>query len=163
MRMVGQGAAPAGQHTEAPDQPTDIMRVRGARDEGSGGGAAPDVVPVALLAADELPQLVGPGQDDVNLGAREQCPAPLCQPGFGVLVMAVGAPAVAAGVVDLGCLTTGLALPQRSAPGRGATVDASLHGPARAGPQIRRKPVQGLAAVPPPDGRHLPPARAPAR
>jgi hypothetical protein len=62
------------------------------------------------MAADELPQLLGKGQDDVNVGDREQFPAPVCQPGFGVETMTLGAAAVAAGVVDIVLLTTVLAL-----------------------------------------------------
>jgi hypothetical protein len=68
-----------------------------------------------LVAADELVPLLGQGQDDVKIGDREQFPAPVGQPGFGVLVMAFGATAVAAGVVDIMFLPTVLALQQLSA------------------------------------------------
>jgi hypothetical protein len=40
-------------------------------DERLGRGAEHDVVQVVVVAADEPPQLLGEGQDDVNIGERE--------------------------------------------------------------------------------------------
>jgi hypothetical protein len=160
--MVGQHAAPGVQDTEDPDEPPDVLRVGGAREARVGGGAEHEVVQVLLLAADALPQCWGQGQDPVNRGDREQFPAPVCQPGFGVEAMPCGAATVAAGVVDSVCLTTELAWQQLSAPRLGPAGEESLHGPAMAGPQGLPKPGQVLAAVPPPDVRHLGPVRAPA-
>jgi hypothetical protein len=63
---VGEGTGPGVQHTEYPDQPTDIIRNDRGRDERLGRGAKQDVVQVSLMAADELPQLMGHGEDHVN-------------------------------------------------------------------------------------------------
>jgi hypothetical protein len=161
VRLVGQGAAPGVQHTEAPDPPTDRMRVRRARDARWGRGAAQDGVPVVWVAADELPQRLREGQDEVKIGDREEFPAPVFQPGCGVEAMTRGAAAVAAGVIDRVCLTAGLAWPQRPAPDLGPAREESRDGPAMAGQQLRRQPVQVLAAIPPQDVRHLQHARAP--
>jgi hypothetical protein len=151
------------QHTEDPDQPTDIMGVRRERDARVGRGTEPDVVQVVLVAADELPQLLGEGQDDVKIGDRQEFPAPVFQPGVGGEAMTRGAAAVVAGVVDIVVLTPGLAWPQLPAQDLGPAREEIHHGAAMAGQQIRLTSVQGLAAIPPPDVRHLQHARAPER
>jgi hypothetical protein len=59
VRMGGEGTGPGVQHTEAPDQPTDIMRIGRERDERLGRGAQQDVVQVLLMPPDDVPQLLG--------------------------------------------------------------------------------------------------------
>ena len=145
VRMVGQGPGPGVQHTQDPDQPADIMRVRGELDERLGRGAEQDVVEVLLVAADERPQLVGHGEDDVKVGDRQEFLPPLFQPGFGVLAVALGATAVAAGVVDIVflatvvALATGVRLGPRSDSGqdRPWPDDGWAGGPRRTGPGSR--------------------------
>ncbi len=162
VRMVGQRAAPGVQDTEDPDEPPDLMWVFGERDERLGGGAEQDVIQVFLVAADQLPQLLGQGEDDVKIGDREPFPAPVCQPSVGVKAMTLGG--------SCGCGRSGrhrvpdhrarlaAAVRQRLGP----AGEESLHGPAMAGQQVLPKPVQVFAAVPPQDVRHLWHDRAPA-
>jgi hypothetical protein len=57
--MVGEGPGPGVQHTEDPDQPTDIMRIGSEPDERLGCGAEQDVVQILLMTPDDLPQLLG--------------------------------------------------------------------------------------------------------
>ena len=109
VRMVGEGTGPGVQPTEDPDQPTDLRRIGRERDERLGRGAKPDVIQVLLMSPDDLPQLLGHGEDHVKVGRRQEFPLALCQPGFGVEVMTLGATAVAAGVVDVGFLATAIA------------------------------------------------------
>jgi hypothetical protein len=66
-------------------------------------------------------------------------------------------------VIDIVCLTTVIALPQLPAHDLGPASEELRDGPAMAGPPILLKLVQVLAAIAPPDVRHLPHARAPAR
>jgi hypothetical protein len=94
------------QHTQNPDQTADIVWVRGKLDERLGHGADQDVVEVLLMTTDNLPSLVGHGEDDMKVGDRQEFLTSFCQPGFGVLVVAFGASAVAAGVVGIVLLTT---------------------------------------------------------
>lgn len=112
MWMVGQGAGPGVQHTQDPDQTTDVMRIRGERDARVGRGSEPDVVQVLLVAADQRPQVSGQGEDDMKGGDGQEFLTPLFQPGFGVQAMTRGTTPVAAGVVDVVFLATVIALEQ---------------------------------------------------
>ena len=111
VRMVDQRPGPGVQDTQDPDQAPHVMWVRGERDERWRRGSEQDVVQVFLVGAYKRPQLLGQGQDDMNVGNRQEILTPFCQPGFGVEVMTRGATAVAAGVVDVVCLTTVIARP----------------------------------------------------
>ncbi|HSF29042.1 MAG TPA: hypothetical protein VLK82_01025 [Candidatus Tectomicrobia bacterium] len=73
-------------------------------------GAEQDVVQVLLMTPDDLPQLLGHGEDHVKVGDRQEFLPSHCQPGFGVEAMTRGATAVAAGVVDVVFLATAIAL-----------------------------------------------------
>jgi len=66
-------------------------------------------VEVLVLLMDDLPQLVGYGEDQVNGGDRQEFLPALGPPRLGVLPMACGATAMAARVVDVMFLATGLA------------------------------------------------------
>ena len=155
VRMVDQGPGPGVQHTQDPDQPADIMWVRGQLDERLGRGAEQDVVEVFLMGADELPQLMGHGEDHVKVGDRQELLTPLCQPGLGVQAMTLGATAVAAGVVDVVFLTTVIALQQVPAQGLGPAVDNIVHGATMAGQEILAQTAPGSHAHS--AGRRLPP------
>lgn len=71
VRMGGQGTGPGVPHTPHPDQPADVVWVRGQRDERWRRDTAPDVVAIRLMTADNLPELVGHGEDDVNERDRQ--------------------------------------------------------------------------------------------
>jgi hypothetical protein len=86
------------------------MRIGSAPDERLGCGAEQDVVQVPLMTPDDLPQLLGHGEDHVKVGDRQEFLPSLCQPGFGVEAMTLGATAVAAGVIDVVFLATAIAL-----------------------------------------------------
>ena len=53
---------------EHADEPPDIMGVCGERDERLGRGAEQNVVQVFLVAADQLPQFLGQGEDNMKIG-----------------------------------------------------------------------------------------------
>jgi hypothetical protein len=153
--MVGEGTGPGVQHTEDPDQPTDIMRIGSERDERLGRGAEQDVVQVLLMTPDDLPQLMGHGEDHVNVGDRQEFMPSLCHPGFGVEAMTRGATAVAAEVVDVVFLATAIALPQLPPQRFSPAGEKSLDGPAMARQQLLPKPVHVLVPIAPEDVRHL--------
>ena len=99
--MVGEGPGPGVQHTQNPDQAPHVMRVRGTREERLSRRSDQDVVSVVLVLADELPQLLGQGEDDMNVGDRQAFLTPFCQPGFGFVAVAFRTTSMAAGVVDI--------------------------------------------------------------
>jgi hypothetical protein len=163
VQMIDKRPRPGVQDIQDPDQAAHIMRVRGQLDKRLRRGAPQDVVQVFLVSADQLPQLLGQGQDDMEVGDPQQLLAPLLQPRLGVLVVACGATAVAAGVVDVVCLTAPLARPQLPAQGLRAAVDDIIHGAAMAGQEVRAEPLPIVRAIAPQDVRHLRHTRAPAR
>jgi hypothetical protein len=68
MGMIDKGASPGVEDAEHADEPPDIMGVCGERDERLGRSAEQNVVQVLLVAADQLPQFLGQGQDDMKVG-----------------------------------------------------------------------------------------------
>jgi hypothetical protein len=155
VRMGGEGTGPGVQPTEAPDQPTDIMRLGRELDERLGRGAKQAVVPVLLMPPDELPQLLRHGAAHVKVRHRQEFPPARCQPGFGVEALTLGATAVAAGVVDVVFLATAIALSQLPPHRFSPAGEESLDGPAMARQQVLPKPVQVLMPIAPEDVRHL--------
>jgi len=116
----------------------------------------------SLMLTDALPQVVGHGEDQVNGGDRQEFLPALCQPCLGVLTVACGATTMAAGVVDVVFLTTGLARQQVSAQRLRPAVDEIVHRAAMAGQEPLAEPCQIGGAIVPQDGCHLWHARAPA-
>ena len=131
------------------------MQVCGQLDERWRRGPEQDVVEVFLVAADERSPLLGQGEDAMQVGHREEFLPPLFQPGFGVVVVARGTAAMAAGVVDIMLAATVVTWVQVPPQGLRAAGEAVRYGPTVAGQQRFAKLVQGLAAVPPSDVRHL--------
>jgi hypothetical protein len=131
------------------------MRVRGQLDERWRRGPEHDVVEVLVVAADKCSQLLGPGKDDMKVGPREEFLPPLCQPGFGVVVVALGTAAMAAGVVDIVLAATVGTLVQGPPQRLRAAGEEIRYRPTVAGQQLVAKLVPGRAAVPPADVRHL--------
>jgi len=111
------------------------------------------------VAADEFPQRLRPGQDDVQGGHGPECPTPVCEPGGGGEARPRGATAVAAGMGDVGCLPTGRARQERPAHGRRAAVGQIGQGAARAGQEVLAAPVPIVRPRAPQDVRHRGPAR----
>jgi hypothetical protein len=163
VRMVGQGTGPGVQHTPHPDQPADVVWVRGQRDERWRRSTDQEVGAILLMTADHLPSLVGHGEDDVNVRDRQACLTSCCPPGFGVLVVACGATAVAAGVVGIRLLPAVVTRPQVPPSGLGATVDDSSHGAAVAGQKVLAESRPLVRTIAPAAVCHLWHARAPTR
>jgi hypothetical protein len=163
VRLVGQGTGPGVPHTQHPHQAAHIVRVRSKVDARWGRGPDQEIVEVRLRRTADLPALVGPGADQVHGGDRQACLPARCQPRLGVLTRACGATAMAASVVDVMCLSTGLARPQVTAQGLGPAVDQSVHGAAMAGQAPLAEACPRGGAIAPPDVGSLRQAWAPAR
>jgi hypothetical protein len=99
MWMIDEGPGPGVEDAEDSNEPPDIMWVCRELDERLGRGAEQNIVQVLLVAADQLPQFLGQGQDDMKVGDWQEFLPPLCQPHLGVMTVALGATPVAAGVV----------------------------------------------------------------
>jgi hypothetical protein len=87
MRMVGQGAGPGVEDTQDANQAAHIMRVHGEVDERLGRGAPQQVVQVFWVAAEAFVELLGQGQDHMNVGHWQPCLPPRCQPHRGVMTV----------------------------------------------------------------------------
>jgi hypothetical protein len=144
-------------------EPADIMGGCGQLDAGVGRSAEQDIVEIVWMTTDERAPLLGHGKDHGNGGDRQEFWTPRCQPGFGLEARTRGATAVPAGVVDVVFLATGLARPQVSAYGLGATGDEVIHGAAVAGQDVVPKPLQVRTPVASEDVCPLWHGRAPAR
>jgi len=163
MWLIDEGPGPGVEDAEDSNEPPDIMWVCRERDERLGRGAEQHIVQVWLVAADQLPQFLGQGQDDMTGGDWQECLPPLCQPHLGVMTVALGATPVAAGVVGIVLLTAVITRPQVSAQGLCAAVDQISHRAAMAGQEIRAKPLLIGGTIAPEDVRHLWHAHAPER
>ncbi len=163
MGRIDEGPGPGVEDAADAQEPPDIMGGCGERDARVGRGAAQHVVQGLLVAADQLPQLLGQGQDDMTGGDWQACLPPLCQPHRGVMTVARGATPVAAGVVGIVLLTAVLPRPQVSAQGLGPAVDQISHRAALAGQESRAKPLLRGEPIAPEDVRHRWQARGPTR
>jgi len=121
--MGGEGPGPGVPHTQNAAHATHVRRVRGRRDARLSRRTEQDVVYVLLVWADERPQLLGPGEDDMNGGDRQAFLTPFCQPGVGCVAVAFRTTSMAAGVVDLGLLPAGVTRSQVPTAGFGPAVD----------------------------------------
>jgi len=100
MGMEDHGSAPGVQHGEQADPASDIVRVGRQFDQRLGRRLHQHAVEAFLVAAHRLPQGLGQGEDGMGIGDRQQLGLSLCQPPGGVGGMALGAAAMAAGVID---------------------------------------------------------------
>jgi hypothetical protein len=71
MWMIDACPGPGVEDAENANEPPDIMWVCSELDERVGRGSEQNVVQVVLVAADQLPQLLGQGQDNMKVGDRE--------------------------------------------------------------------------------------------
>jgi hypothetical protein len=132
-RLGGQGAGPGGEETPDAQQAAHIRRVQGACAERLGGGAPPPSVPGLWVAAAEVVERLGQGQDPRTGGPWPPCLPPRCPPDLGVLRMALGTTPVAAGVVGRVRLPAVIPRPQLAPPGRGPAVANLSQRPAMPG------------------------------
>jgi hypothetical protein len=161
MRMVGQGAGPGVEATQDAHQAAHIMRVHGECDERLGCGAQPHIVQVFWVAADEVVERLGQGQDPMQGGHGQPFLPPRCQPHLGVMMMARGTTPVAAGVVGIVLLTAVITRQQMATQGRGPAVDHRRHRTAMTGQEIGAQPLLRGGTIGPEDVCHLWHARAP--
>jgi hypothetical protein len=162
-RMVGQGAGPGGADPQDAQQAAHSMRVHGACAERLGRGAPPPVVQVLWVAADEVVERVGPGQDHRQVGPWQPCLPPRCQPHLGVMLGARGTTPVAAGGVGIVRLTA-VSTRQPMAPhGLGPAGAKSLQRTAMTGQAIRAQPLLLGGTIRPEDVCPRWHARAPKR
>jgi hypothetical protein len=66
--LIDEGPSPGVADAEHAEEPPDIMGVCSERDARLGRGAEQHVIQVFLVAADQLPQFLGQGQDDMKIG-----------------------------------------------------------------------------------------------
>jgi len=153
--LGGEGPGPGVPHTQHPAQAPHVRRGRGTREERLRRRAEQDVGDGVLGLADELPPLLGPGEDDRQGGDRQAFRTPCCPPGCGFGAVAWRTPSLAAGVGALGRLPAVVTRDQGPTEGVGPAVDPIGHRPPMPGPPRRPNAVPVVAASAPPDRRHL--------
>jgi hypothetical protein len=89
------------QHPAQPDRAADKPGIVGERLEGCGGSAEEGVVEELLVAAGQVPQRLGQGQGDQDIGDRQAHRLLPWQPRIGRAVLACGTMAVFAGMIAL--------------------------------------------------------------
>ena len=109
MGMVHQGLAPGVQHGDAADSSAEMLRVGGDGPEASCGGSEQGAVDFALVVQRQRRQLCRQGEDDVEIGDRQQILAAVFQPLGALLRLALRTVAIAAGVVRYAYFTTAIA------------------------------------------------------
>jgi len=139
MGMIGEIAAPGVQNAEHADLSTEEARILRQELGGSCGGTEEQIIEQGLMAACQGTQGSRDGEGEHEVGdAQEQVLLSL-KPLLGLLVLAFGAVAVAAGMVavaDLVALGTGVEL---SAESLGAAGLNRMHSPA-----VRREQLVGV-------------------
>ena len=99
VRMVGQRRAPGVQHGGEADARAQMLRVGGDRDQRLGGGPEQEVVDGCLVLERDGADRRRQGEDDVVVGNRQQFGLAVFEPLPRRRGLALGAVAVAAGVV----------------------------------------------------------------
>ena len=107
--MVHERLAPGVQHGDEADVSAEMLGVGGDGPEGSRGGGEQGAVDGALVLQCQRRQLGGQGEDDVEIGDRQQVCATILQPGGALLRLALRTVAIAARVVRYAEFTTGIA------------------------------------------------------
>jgi hypothetical protein len=163
MWMGGPGAGPGVEDAQDAHQAAHLVRLHGEFAEGWGRGAPQPVVQGFVVAADEVVALLGQRPDHMTGGPGPQCLPPLCPPHRGVLMVALGTPPMAAGVVGIGLLPAGITRQQRATHDLGPAVHTIIQRTAMTGPELRAKPLLRGGTLGPEDVRHRWHARAPTR
>ena len=107
--MVHQRLAPGVQHGDEADISAEMLRVGGDGLEGSCGGSEQGAIDFALVLQCQRREFCRQGEDDVEIGDRQQILAAVFQPLRALLRLALGTVAIAAGVVRYAQLTAGIA------------------------------------------------------
>ena len=94
-----QRLAPGVEHGDAADLGTEMLRVGGDGLEGSCGRSEQCAVEFALVLQRQRRQFCRQGEDDVEIGDRQQVLAAIFEPRGALVGLALGTVAIAAGVV----------------------------------------------------------------
>ena len=104
MRVQSQVLSPGVQNAEEADLGSEVLGVGRNFEHGLSAGAEEQIVEQPWIALTERVQLVGQGKDDVEVGHAEQILFAPCQPALACLSLALGAVAVATGVIGNGLM-----------------------------------------------------------
>jgi hypothetical protein len=103
MGVMGQGRAPGVQHQGEPEACAEVLGIGADREQGLGGGLEQEAVDHRFIVIGDLPDRRRQGEDHMVVLHRQQVGLAGGQPALGHRPLALGAVAVAAGVVgDLG-------------------------------------------------------------
>ena len=106
--MVDERPRPGVEHRQDAERAADVVRVGGERLQTLGGGRHERGEADALVRADDLAEGGGEREDDMEVGDGEQLGLAGHEPVGGRGAVALGATAVAAGVVDVVLVATGV-------------------------------------------------------
>jgi len=137
MGVVDQVACPGMQYTHQPDLPTHKARILGQLLGGLSRSAEKQVVDQLLVLAGEQAQFRGERESQQEVRDGQEQSLLHVQPVLGLLVLALGAVAIAARVITVAGFATGEARVNLSSQRFGAAALDSAHGLAMAGQQMR--------------------------
>ena len=124
VKLLGPGV----QHGENGDGAADVTRIAGKFDDRCGTGLHQCPIAVALIGAQHRAQFGRHGDGDVEVWHRQQFRLTTFEPLLGLCGVALGATAVAAGMVGEHLGVARLAVPDLAAESRGAAVENVLDG-----------------------------------
>ena len=99
VRMVGQCRSPGMQHGGEPDAGAEVLGVGRDGDQGLGGGFEQQVIDDRLVVVGDVGDRPRQGEDDMEIGHRQQIGLAVGQPLLGSGGLALWAMPIAAGVV----------------------------------------------------------------
>ena len=148
MRVIEQLLGPGMEHGQHADGAADEAAIAGELDDRLGGGLDQCAVPITLVRAQRRTQLLGHGNDHVEIGGWQHLGSAVGEPEPGLLGVAFGTAAVFAGVVgkDLGLAM--VAAPQVPTEGWRAAGDDVGDGPVMRGRHRRTVSVAVSAGEP---------------
>ena len=122
MQVLGEGLAPGVQHEGGGDLAAGPSRVAAELAQRGRCGGEQQFIDCARIALGERVELVRQGEDEVEVGHRQELGAPSGEPAFLRQRLALGAVAVAAGVVDVVGLAAVIAAADLTPQGGGAAA-----------------------------------------
>jgi hypothetical protein len=137
--------SPGVQHGSETDFRSQMPGSGGNLLQGPGGGSEQDIKEDGLVTESQRIQFVRQGEDDMEVGNRQERGQSFFEPIVAGDALALGTMAIAAGMVRDALVTAGVALVQMSAEGGGAALDDVAHHLSLRG--RRRIPAAILLAV----------------
>ena len=128
MRVQAQLLRPCVQHGEHGNGAADVTRIAGEFDDRRSAGLHQHAIAVALIGPQRRAQLGRHGDGDVEVRHRQQFRPTTFEPLLGLCGVALGAAAIAAGMVGEHLGVARLAVPDLAAERRGAAVENVLDG-----------------------------------